>query len=167
MTRWLILLALGLGPVVTPQAPSPAEATFARIKNMAGTWTAHSTKGWDEDLRLQVIAGGSAVLETSFDAHPGETMATLFYLDGPRLMLTHYCVAKNQPRLMATSFEDDNRTVTFTFVDAWTRSSTISRTTTTRRRSGRGIRIRKNSGWRRSTRRGSGTRRGESRRRCG
>jgi hypothetical protein len=118
MTRWLILLALGLGPVVTLPALSPAEATFAHLKDMAGTWTAHSTRGWNEDLRFQVIAGGSAVLETSFDAHPGETMATLFYMDGPRLMLTHYCVAKNQPRLMATSFEDDNRTVTFTFVDA-------------------------------------------------
>jgi hypothetical protein len=118
MTRWLILLALGLGPVVIPAKSSPVEDTFARIKSMAGTWTAHSTKGWDEDLRFQVIAGGSAVLETSFDAHPGETMATLFYMDGPRLMLTHYCVAKNQPRLMATRFEDDNRTVTFTFVDA-------------------------------------------------
>lgn len=98
MTRWLILLVLGLGPVVAPAAPSPAEESFARIKNMAGIWTAHSTKGWTEDLRFQVIAGGSAVLETSFDAHPGETMATLFYMDGPRLMLTHYCVAKNPRR---------------------------------------------------------------------
>jgi len=100
MTRWLILLALGFGQVTAQSAPparSPAEDTFARIKDMAGTWTANSTKGWDEDLRFQVLAGGSAVLETSFDAHPGETMATLFYMNGPRLMLTHYVPRRDEP----------------------------------------------------------------------
>jgi len=44
-------------------------------------------------------------------------MATAFHMDGDRLMLTHYCVAKNQPRLEATSFEDGGRTVVFTYVD--------------------------------------------------
>ena len=44
-------------------------------------------------------------------------MATTFYLDGDRLMLTHYCVAKNAPRLEATAFADGGRTVVFTFVD--------------------------------------------------
>jgi hypothetical protein len=53
----------------------------------------------------------------SFDAHPNETMMTMYHLDGERLMLTHYCVAKNQPRLVATSFSDDGKTVTFTFLD--------------------------------------------------
>ena len=41
----------------------------------------------------------------------------MYHLDGERLMLTHYCVAKNQPRLLATSFSDNGKTVTFTFLD--------------------------------------------------
>ncbi|HKY04889.1 MAG TPA: hypothetical protein VJQ56_08365, partial [Blastocatellia bacterium] len=60
----------------------------------------------------------SAVVGTSFDAHPNETMMTMFYLDGDRLLLTHYCVARNQPRLAATSFADGGRTITFTFLDS-------------------------------------------------
>jgi hypothetical protein len=57
------------------------------------------------------------VVESSFDAHPGETMLTVFAMDGERLRLTHYCVAGNQPRLEATAVEDAGRSVTFTFVD--------------------------------------------------
>ena len=100
-----------------PSTPEKARVAFDRFKGLAGTWEGHSTKGWTETLRYQVIAAGSVVLETSFEAHPGEQMATAFHMDGDRLMLTHYCVAKNQPRLAATSFGDDGRIVVFTFVD--------------------------------------------------
>ena len=56
--------------------------------------------------------------ERSFDAHPGETMLTIVHLDGERLMLTHYCAAKNQPRLLATTISPDGKTFEFTFLDA-------------------------------------------------
>jgi len=94
-----------------------ARSTFERLKALAGKWKGESTRGWAEENEYRVIAGGSVVMATSFDAHPNETMVTMFYLDGEELMLTHYCVARNQPRLRATSFEDEGRTVTFTFVD--------------------------------------------------
>jgi hypothetical protein len=58
------------------------------------------------------------VEERTFDAHPGETMVTIAHMDGDRLMLTHYCAAKNQPRLLATTISPDGRTVEFTFLDA-------------------------------------------------
>ena len=110
--------------------PRTARAAFERLKALAGTWEGRSTKGWDETLRYEVIAGGSVVLETSVDAHPGETMATAFHMDGDRLMLTHYCVARNQPRLVATSFEDGGRTVVFTFRDGRTSRHAIADTWT-------------------------------------
>jgi len=94
-----------------------ARAAFERFKALAGRWKGESTRGWTDEGELRVIAQGSVVMATSFDAHPNEVMATMFYLDGEDLMLTHYCVARNQPRLRATSFEDGGRTVTFTFVD--------------------------------------------------
>ena len=107
-------------PLATQTDPGIAEArsAYERLKELAGSWEGRSTKGWTERLRYEVIAAGSAVLEMSEDAHPGEKMATTFYMDGESLMLTHYCVAKNQPRLRATSFRDGGRTVVFTFVDA-------------------------------------------------
>jgi hypothetical protein len=60
-------------------------------------------------------------METGVDAHPGETMLTMYHMDVNHLMLTHYCMAKNQPRMRATELlkEDDGHVlvVTFTFVD--------------------------------------------------
>lgn len=104
-------------PGTVPATPELSRAAFARFKASDGRWVGKSTKGWEETLEYRTIAGGSTVLETSFDAHPGQEMATTFYLDGDRLMLAHYCVAKNAPRLEATAFADGGRTVVFTFVD--------------------------------------------------
>ncbi len=124
LAAWLPILfalfvPLDVAAGAPPEAPAltPARAAFERFQKLEGTWRGESTKGWKEDVSFRTIAGGSTVVETSFDAHPDETMLTLFAMDGERLRLTHYCVAKNQPRLEATSFEDGGKTVTFTFVD--------------------------------------------------
>jgi hypothetical protein len=97
--------------------PSPARDAFERLKNLEGKWQGKSTKGWEAAISFKTIAAGSVVVENSFDAHPNETMMTMYYLDGDKLLLTHYCVAKNQPRLIATSFADAGKTITFTFLD--------------------------------------------------
>jgi hypothetical protein len=102
---------------VTAPTPEASRAIFERFKGLTGIWDGKSTKGWEETLRYEVIAGGSTVLETSVDAHPDQMMATAFHMDGDRLMLTHYCMARNQPRLEATGFADGGRTVVFTFKD--------------------------------------------------
>jgi hypothetical protein len=94
-----------------------AERLFERIKSLEGQWHGKSTKGWEERGKVQVIAGGSAVMFTSFDAHPGETMVTMVHLDGDRLLLTHYCVAKNQPRLVATRYDEAAGVATFEYLD--------------------------------------------------
>ncbi len=77
------LLASSLGhgdglPAALPATAELSRAAYERIKGLAGTWQGESTKGWSEDVTFRTIAGGSAVVETSFDAHPGETMMTLF-----------------------------------------------------------------------------------------
>lgn len=103
-------------PSSTSILPADARACFDRFKALDGDWTGTSTKGWTETIRYRTIAGGSCVEESSFGAHPNESMVTLFHMDGDRLMLTHYCVAKNQPRLVASDVKDG--AVTFTFLDA-------------------------------------------------
>jgi hypothetical protein len=98
-------------------APSPAARAFERLKSLEGAWVGKSTNGWEERVVYRTIAAGSCVMQTSFDAHPNEMMVTMFHLDGERLLLTHYCVAKNQPRLMATNLGDEGSSITFTFLD--------------------------------------------------
>ena len=119
--RLVVPLASQAGDSVSAQPSaansSPAKSAFERFKKLEGKWRGRSTKGWEETITYKTIAAGSAVVETSFDAHPNETMLTVYHVDGDRLLLTHYCVSKTQPRLLATSFDDDGRTLTFTFLD--------------------------------------------------
>jgi hypothetical protein len=99
---------------------SAARAAFEQFKLLAGDWDARSTAGWGGVKQVMVIARSSAVLSTStHGAHPGddESMATVYHLDGNRLLLTHYCVARNQPRLVATKIENGGRRIEFTFLD--------------------------------------------------
>jgi hypothetical protein len=44
-------------------------------------------------------------------------MITMFHLDGDRLLMTHYCGAGNQPRMVGT-VSPDGKTITFNFLDA-------------------------------------------------
>ena len=92
-------------------------ALFAKFKSLAGEWNAASTQGWEGTMKFEVIASGSAVLHVShMAAHDSEAMATLFHRDGPAVVMTHYCVAGNQPHLKATDF--DGREAAFDFVRA-------------------------------------------------
>jgi len=118
-TSFAVALLLAPAPDVadTPARTLPAAAAFERLKALSGEWVGKSTKGWTDNVTFKTIAGGSVVVETSFDAHPGETMITTFAMDGPRLLLTHYCVARNQPRLVATGFDEGGSRITFTFLD--------------------------------------------------
>ncbi len=112
----MFLVAVGPVPAVAAEPTAlPARAVFERFRSLEGAWKGASTKGWTDDVSFKTIAGGSVVVENSFDAHPGKTMLTTYQMDGDDLTLTHYCVAKNQPRLRATEFSDDGRSVTFTF----------------------------------------------------
>lgn len=113
---------LFLAPLPTDGVdPELAKTTFERFRVLAGDWEEKSSKGWTGDLSIRVIGRGSAILCTSsISAHPGadEGMATLMHLDRDRLLLTHYCVAGNQPRLAATRVGEGGNLVEFTFFDA-------------------------------------------------
>jgi hypothetical protein len=112
--------------VTKPLDRATSLAVFERIKKLDGAWRARSTKGWEEHQQFHVIAKGSAVTSESVPGAnstgtataPLAPMLTVFHMDGDRLLLTHYCEAGNQPRMVATSVEDDGRTVHFSFLDA-------------------------------------------------
>ena len=87
-------------PASTPAAPE-AKAAFARLKGLVGTWegtAGDAQNAMPVKLVYEVTGNGSAVKETLFPGTPHE-MLTLYHLDGPSLVLTHYCAAGNQPRM--------------------------------------------------------------------
>jgi len=105
------------GVATTSVTPEQAKSAYELFKGLSGLWMGKSTKGWTEEITYKTIAGGSVVLEESFGAHPNEMMVTMIHPDSERLLLTHYCVAKNQPRLLLTGYEDEGRKLTFEFMD--------------------------------------------------
>jgi hypothetical protein len=109
-SQLLSLIALIVTPLAL-QASAGQDTTDSRlpgptldaIKGMVGDWVA---VGEDGQLGTELVstsritAGGSAVIETVFPG-PEREMVTVYYMDGDDLVLTHYCVAGNQPHMRA------------------------------------------------------------------
>jgi hypothetical protein len=122
---WVLGLAaaalIGLGLAVTPafaadQSPTNAEAAFAKLKTLVGTWEAQSSKGKAVST-YELVANGTALVEHI--QVPGESeMLTVYHLDGNHLVLTHYCTAGNQPELQAEAYDPASNQLTFNFLRA-------------------------------------------------
>src|SRR5689334_14643805 len=83
--------------------PQPTNAGLEKMKKLAGTWLAADKDGKPTDQVMSIIkvtAGGSAVHETLFPGQPHE-MVSIYTVDGLDLIMTHYCVLGNQPRMKA------------------------------------------------------------------
>ena len=86
-----------------PLPTAPKHAGLDKMKSLAGTWVVADKDGKPTEEVASVIkvtAGGSAVQETIFPGQPHE-MVSVYTADGPDLVMTHYCVLGNQPRMKA------------------------------------------------------------------
>ena len=96
------------------QLPAPpTNAGLEKMKKLAGTWVAADKDGKPTDQVVSVIkvtAGGSAVHETLFPGQPQE-MVSIYTADGQDLIMTHYCVLGNQPRMKADPKSPENQIV--------------------------------------------------------
>ena len=91
-----------------------ASVAFERLKALVGEWKSVDGK---DGLTYELIAGGTAVLER--ETSPSRpAMVTLYHRDGARLLLTHYCMAGNQPRMVAKPFDPKTGELAFEFLDA-------------------------------------------------
>ncbi len=117
MLNLLIMSAVNAA-VLFEEPKTNAELAFEKFKAMAGQWSGTEQDGRVEVSRYQVIAAGTVVMQDSlFEGHPNDIMVTMFHMDNGRLMLTHYCVARNQPRLVAKEFSADGKRIVFEFLD--------------------------------------------------
>jgi len=91
-------------PPADPTTGASAPAALSPLKALAGEWVSAEdgpmAKKGDLVARYAVTASGSAVVETVFPGSAHE-MVTVYHADGPGLVLTHYCVNGNQPRMRA------------------------------------------------------------------
>jgi hypothetical protein len=103
----VLLLALQLAAYCDDKdgklPPPPTNSNLEKMKKLAGTWLAADKDGKPTDQVMSIIkvtAGGSAVHETLFPGQPQE-MVSIYTVDGKDLVMTHYCVLGNQPRMKA------------------------------------------------------------------
>jgi hypothetical protein len=96
----LAALAAG-GPAARAAGPA---APLERFKALAGDWVSAADgpffKKGDLVARYAVTASGTAVVETVFPGSAHE-MVTVYHADGADLVLTHFCMEGNQPRMRA------------------------------------------------------------------
>ena len=102
---WLVAPALAAGArgEDPPAKAAPTHPGLEKLKKLAGTWVEADKDGKPTDKVVSVVkvtAGGSAVQETLFPGQPME-MVSVYHLDKGDLVMTHYCVLGNQPRMKA------------------------------------------------------------------
>ena len=101
----------------TPAAQSDARKAFEKMKTLAGSW--HGTiMGISIDITIRVASSRTAILyEANTDGgHPPNHEITMFYLDGDRLLATHYCDGGNQARFEG-KMSTDEKSLEFNFLD--------------------------------------------------
>jgi len=94
---------------------STAQKSFEQLKALAGSWEG-AVDGQPLHVSLRVTSMGNALLHEMRGPGPDDPI-TLFHLDGERLLLTHYCDAGNQPRMVAT-ISPDGKIIVFNFLEA-------------------------------------------------
>jgi hypothetical protein len=91
-------------------------AQFDRIKALAGNWSGTNKHGKTVKVSYTVVSDGAAVMERLFTPEGGG-MITMYYPDGERLMVTHYCSAGNHPRMLAAPPKPGDSDIAFSFFD--------------------------------------------------
>jgi hypothetical protein len=95
-------------------AASSAQKSFEELKSLDGSWEGKTPDGQAVQVSYRVTGNGSAIM-SEIKGHAD--MISMFNLDGERLLMTHYCGAGNQPRMVAST-SPDGKTLTFDFLDA-------------------------------------------------
>src|SRR6266478_5147831 len=122
----LLIILVAAAAVVLPQEmpmPMPktsgpqsdAQKAFEKLKILAGSWQG-TIMGMSTQITIRVTSSGNAILHEATGSGRPDNPITMFYVDGDRLLLTHYCDAGNRPRMVG-KMSPDGKTVEFDFLD--------------------------------------------------
>ena len=107
----LIVASITLAEEMTYE-PQPAPEVLHHFIGLEGKWTgSHINHAGEEEqvnLEYRTVSGGTAVEERIFADTPKE-MITVYHGDGNnKLLMTHYCMLGNQPRLQLGAREGNS-----------------------------------------------------------
>ena len=112
-----LVVALGSGTSVAQTTPSDAQKTFDQMKSLAGTWQG-TVMGISINVTIRLTSSGTAILHeaTTTGGRPPDHEITMFYVEGDRLLATHYCDGGNRARFEGKA-SPDGKTSEFNFLD--------------------------------------------------
>ncbi|HKO98608.1 MAG TPA: hypothetical protein VJU86_16540, partial [Pyrinomonadaceae bacterium] len=103
----ILICLLAMATVALPQEPSKtaspqsdAKKAFATLKTLVGSWQG-TVMDIPINFSIRAVSSGTAILHeghTSKEGPPKHEI-TMFYVDGDRLLATHYCDGGNRSRL--------------------------------------------------------------------
>ena len=105
-------------PMPKPKTSGPqsdAQKAFELMKTLAGSWDG-TIMGLSTHITIRVTSSGNAIMHEATGPGRPDNPITMFYVDGDRLLLTHYCDAGNRPRMVGR-ISPDGKTVEFDFLD--------------------------------------------------
>ncbi len=122
--RFMLAVVVLISAYTVAFAQSDAQKSFDKLKALAGSWEGRVTTNPKEDsiegslmqVSFRVTSMGNALMHEMTGGGRPDDPITMFYLDGDRLLLTHYCDAGNRPRMTAKA-SPDGKTVEFDFLD--------------------------------------------------
>lgn len=89
---------------------------FEKLKTLEGNWNATLEDGSIVKVSYEIVSNKSVVMET-IEEQGTAGMITMYHLNGDKLMVTHYCSAGNQPRMVADLIDPEVKRLKFNFLD--------------------------------------------------
>ena len=112
------VVAMGHGTTVAQTtSQSDAQKVFDQMKTLAGSWQG-TIMNIPINVTIRLASSGTAILHeaTTDGGRPPNHEITMFYVEGDRLLATHYCDGGNRARFEG-KMSPDGKSSEFNFVD--------------------------------------------------
>lgn len=121
------LFVAGLAALCCANVIAGSDDVMSKLTALEGEWTLLDENGRDTGdvgAVFKPTANGSAVREVMMPGSDHE-MLNVYHADGDRVLMTHYCAAGNQPRLMIVPAGDDRLELRFDSITNLAREGAI------------------------------------------
>jgi hypothetical protein len=104
-------------PPKNSSTQTEAKKAFEKLKTLAGSWQG-TVRDISINFTIRAVSSNTAILHegNTSGGRPPNHEITMFYLEGERLLATHYCDGGNRSRLEG-KLSTDEKVIEFSFLD--------------------------------------------------